>query len=152
MDFPKIYQRKGLIKKENIGFDQVVKHIDRANIDLKVSRRNLTIDTEAAYNYAYLAMLRTGRALMFSCSYRPIDGRQHKTVVEFCEYILGKKYTVLVKHFDRMRQKRNKFTYDEPGLIVSDTETISALEKAEKFVREITKFIQGENPQAKLFS
>lgn len=151
MNFLKIYQRNGLIKKEEIGFDQIIKHIDRANVDLKVARRNLKIDTEAAYNYAYLAMLRTGRALMFLYNYRPSDGRQHKTVVEFCEYILGKKYAILIKYFDRMRQKRNKFTYDEPGLIVSSTETITALQKAEKFVKKITKFIQAKNPQIKLF-
>lgn len=151
MDFFKIYQRNGLIKKEKIGFDQIIKHIDRANVDLKVARKNLKIDTEAAYNYTYLAMLRAGRALMFSRGYRPTDGRQHKTVVEFCAYVLGRKYTVLIKHFDRMRQKRNKFTYDEPGLMVSATETINALGKAEKFVKEITKFIQTKNPQVKLF-
>ncbi|MFA6550734.1 MAG: hypothetical protein WCT36_05295 [Candidatus Gracilibacteria bacterium] len=150
MDFFKTYQRNGLIKKEEIGFDQVIKHIERANIDLKVAHKNLKIDTEAAYNYAYLAMLRTGRALMLSCGYRPIDGRQHKTVVEFCEYVLGEKYSTLIKHFDRMRQKRNKFTYDEPGLMVSATETISALEKAEEFVEKTAKFIQVKNPQEKL--
>lgn len=151
MNFLKIYQRNGLIKKEKIGFDQIIKHIDRAGIDLKVSRKNLKIDAEAAYNYAYLSMLRMGRALMFSYNYRPIDGRQHKTVVEFCEYVLGKEYAILIKYFDKMRQKRNKFTYDEPGLIVSNTETIDALKKAEEFAEKTAKFIHKKNPQIKLF-
>jgi uncharacterized protein (UPF0332 family) len=65
---------QGFIEEEDIGFDQVSKHINRAHKDLKVAKSNLNIDGEASYNYSYLAMLRTGRALMFSFSYRPIDG------------------------------------------------------------------------------
>ncbi len=49
---------QGLIEEENIGFDQVSKHVTRAHKDLKVARANLSIDSEAAYNYSYLAMLR----------------------------------------------------------------------------------------------
>jgi len=67
-------ENRGFIAKEEIGFDQIIKHINRASQDLKVSDANLKIDNEAAYNYAYLAMLRTGRALIFSFGYRPING------------------------------------------------------------------------------
>lgn len=65
-------ESQGLIGMEKIGFEQIVKHIARAFKDLKVAEANLDIDCEPAYNYAYLALLRTGRALMFSYSYRPI--------------------------------------------------------------------------------
>ena len=82
-EFLTTYKEKGLIKEEKIGFDQVIKHFERAKKDLRVAKANLEIDTEAAYNYAYLAMLRMGRALMFSYGYRPVDGEQHKTVVFF---------------------------------------------------------------------
>ncbi len=149
-DFIKEYQQKGLIKKEKIGFDQVIKHINRAKKDLKVSKANLEVDAEAAYNYAYLAMLRTGRALMFSYGLRPTDGLQHKTVVAFCDCILGKELQNLTRYFDRMRKKRNRFTYDEPGLLVSDTETENALKNAEEFVSKVSKLIQKINPQQKL--
>ena len=129
-EFLATYKEKDLIKEENIGFDQAVKHFNRAQKDLEVAEANLEIDTEAAYNYAYLAMLRMGRALMFSYGYRPSDGEQHKTVVSFCNYILGENFLELVKRFDRMRKKRNRFTYDEPGLLVTETETQRAFENA----------------------
>ena len=83
---------KGLLKKENIGFDQVIKHVERARTDLKVAQANLKIDEEASFNYAYLAVLRAARALMFAEGYRPIDGSQHKTVVDFIGVLLGKNY------------------------------------------------------------
>lgn len=150
INFLKKYQNKGLVKKEEIGFDQVIKHMNRATKDLKVAKANLKIDTEAAYNYAYLAMLRVGRSLMLSCGCRPSDGQQHKTVVEFCEHILGEDFSILIKIFDRMRKKRNIFTYDEPGLLVSDTETENALNNAKIFVEKVVKFIQDKNPQEKL--
>jgi len=150
-DFVKEYKNRGLIKEEKIGFDQVTKHISRARKDLKVAEANLKIDTEAAYNYAYLAMLRVGRALMFSYGFRPVDGEQHKTVVSFCEHILGKNFLEPVRHFDRMRKKRNRFTYDEPDLLVSETETRFAFKNAKEFVKEISGYIQRENPQQKLF-
>ena len=144
------YQQKGLIKKEQIGFDQVFKHIERAKKDLQVSEANLKVDAEAAYNYAYLAMLRTGRALIFSYGFRPTGGTQHKTIVSFCDYHLDKEFHKLVTYFDRMRKKRNRFTYDEPGLLVSDTETANALQSAKEFVSKVAKLIQEKNPQGEL--
>ncbi|MBU4369275.1 HEPN domain-containing protein [Patescibacteria group bacterium] len=149
-DFIKEYIKEGLIKKETIGFDQVVKHINRAQKDLKVAEANLDIDAEASYNYAYLSMLRASRALMFSYGYRPADGQQHKTVVIFSKYILTSDFSKLVRHFNRMRQKRNRFTYDEPGLLVSRTETEESFKSAKQFVRQITEFIQRKNPRQKL--
>lgn len=149
-NFIKEYKQKGLIKEENIGFDQVIKHINRARKDLRVAEANLKIDTEAAYNYAYLAMLRVGRALVFSYSFRPDDGEQHKTVVFFCEYILGQDFSIIIRHFDRMRKKRNRFTYDEPDLLISETETETAFHDAKEFVRKVLGFIQKKNPQQKL--
>lgn len=150
-DFLGLYQQKGLIKKEKIGIDQISKYIKRAQKDLKVANANLSIDTEAAYNYAYLAMLRTGRALMYFRGFRPADGQQHKTVVEFCEYLLGKNYADLVQHFDKMRKKRNLFTYDEPGLLVSETETENAFETAKIFVKKVSEYIEKQTPQRKLW-
>lgn len=138
------------IAEEKIGFDQIIKHISRAYKDLKVSKANLKIDQEAAYNYAYLAMLRTGRALMFAFSYRPIDGQQHKTVVSFAQAILGDDFPALVAKFDRMRKFRNKFTYEEPDILVSQQETEKALKAANQFVKKVAEFIQKKNPQRKL--
>ena len=142
--------KSGYIEKENIGFDQIGKHIGRAQKDLKVARANLEIDSEAAYNYSYLAMLRAGRAFVFSFGYRPIDGQQHKTVVDFCGAILGKEYKELTLQFDKMRKFRNRFTYDEPGILVSEQEALRSLGKAGDFVRKISAIIQEKNPQKRL--
>lgn len=149
-NFIDLYKQKGLIKEEKIGFDQVIKHLERAKKDLYVAKANLEIDTEASYNYAYLAMLRSGRALMFSLKYRPIDGEQHKTVVAFCEKTLGENNLEIIKYFDRMRKKRNRFTYDEPELLVSKTETEQAFKNSKEFVKIINFYIQDKNPQKKL--
>lgn len=149
-NFIETYKKKGLLKEEAIGFDQVIKHLDRAKKDLHVAKANLKIDTEASYNYAYLAMLRSGRALMFSFKIRPIDGEQHKTVVAFCDNALGDDSSKIVKYFDRMRKKRNRFTYDEAGLLVSEAETEQAFKNAKEFVEKIHEFIQNKNNQKKL--
>jgi uncharacterized protein (UPF0332 family) len=149
-DFLKKYQDLGLIKKEMIGFDQINKQFSRAKQDLIVAEANLKIDSEVTYNYAYLAMLRTGRALMFSFRYRPIDGKQHKTVVDFAEKMLGTKYSDLVSYFNRMRKKRNDFTYDEPDIVISNEEAKNAIKIANEFVREVSRFIKEHNPQKEL--
>lgn len=149
-EFIKKYKQEGLIREEKIGFDQVVRHIERARKDLRVAKANLKIDTEASYNYAYLAMLRAGRALMFSMGFRPVGGEQHKTTVAFCEHVMGKEFVVLVRHFNRMRKKRNRFTYDEPGLLVSEIETRSAFECAEEFVGVVSEFVEKKSRQQKL--
>jgi len=144
-------ESRGYISKVKIGFDQISKHIVRARKDLKVAEANLKIDSEASYNYAYLAMLRSGRALMFSFGFRPSDGQQHKTVVLFSEAILDKEFSKLVVNFDRMRKFRNKFTYEEPGILVSRQQTEQSLRNARHFVQKVTEFIQRKNPQKRLF-
>lgn len=143
-------KNKGLIEKEEIGFDQIISHADRAFKDLKVSEANLDIDSEAAFNYAYLAMLRIARALMFSYSYRPKGNQQHKSSVMFAEAVLGAEFFVLANKFDRMRKFRNRFTYEEPGILVSRKQTEEALKSAREFVDKVARIIQNKNPQEKL--
>lgn len=143
-------ENQGLITQEKIGFDQIIKHVNRAHQDLRASKANLKIDTEAVYNYAYLAMLRVARALMFSFKYRPIDDQQHKTTVLFAQAILGQDFPRLIAKFDRMRKLRNKFTYIEPGILVSHRQTEQALISAHQFVKQVIEIIQNKNPQKKL--
>ncbi len=141
---------RGLISKEEIGFDQIASHLKRADKDVSVAEANFDIDREASYNYAYLAMLRSGRVLMFSFGYRPTGNQQHKAVVLFSEIILGTELGRLISKFDRMRKFRNKFTYDSPGIIVSDQELRNALRVSKEFVRVVSDFIQKRNPQLNL--
>ena len=68
----------------------------------------------------------------------------------FCEATLSKDFSKLVARFDRMRKFRNKFTYEEPGILVSRQQTEEALKEAKEFVRKVKAFIQNKNPQKKL--
>ena len=85
---------------------------------------------------------------MFLKGYRPIDGYQHKTVVEFCCIILGDKYKKLTQHFDRMRRKKNIFTY-EVNISISKTEVENALKTAREFIELIKENAEKANPQHK---
>ena len=149
MDYREIindFLRQGLIKKQEINFVQIEKLTLRAQKDLIVAEANLKIDEEAVYNYAYLAMLRCGRSMIFLKGFRTTDGQQHKTVIEITRTILGKDFKTLVEKFDRMRKKRNQFTYD-PSLPVSEREARNALKTARNFVQKVAQLIKKENPQ-----
>ncbi|MBI4051430.1 MAG: HEPN domain-containing protein [Elusimicrobia bacterium] len=139
----------GFLKKHKKDPAQAKKLLLRSFRDLKTAKANLKIDEEAAYTFAYLAMLRSGRALMFLKSYRPTDGRQHKTVVEVAGFFLGKEYDDLVYKFERMRRIRNQFTY-EPDLPLGQKEAEEALKTAEQFVQQMLKQARKEDPQMEM--
>jgi uncharacterized protein (UPF0332 family) len=139
----------GFLKEHPKDADQAKKLLVRSLRDIKTAKANLEIDEEAAYTFAYLAMLRSGRALMFLKGYRPADGRQHKTVVEVAGFFLGKTYEDLVYKFEQMRRKRNQFTY-EPDLPLGQKETHEALKTAHEFVKQILKQARNEAPQMEL--
>ncbi|MBI4063772.1 MAG: HEPN domain-containing protein [Elusimicrobia bacterium] len=139
----------GYLKVHPSDEGQAKKLLLRAARDIKTARANIPIDEEAAYTFAYLAMLRSGRALLFLKGYRPADGRQHKTIVEAAGFFLGPKFTDLADCFDMMRRKRNQFTY-EPDLPLSASEVKQALASAESFVGEIRRFIKGDYPELDL--
>ena len=100
--FIKEYLAKGLIKKQRCDFKSVEKLILRSRKDIKTAKANLDIDEGIAYTVAYLAMLRAGRALMLLRGFRPADGYQHKTVVEFISHCLGKEFAMMANRFDQM--------------------------------------------------
>jgi len=143
------YLAKGLIKEQKMVLREVAKILKRARIDLKTAKVNLTIDEGTAYSVAYLAMLRAGRALMLFKGYRPDDGSQHKTAVEYVACYLGNRFKAIVSHFDRMRRKRNIFMYDIE-ISISGSEANTAFETAVEFVDLIEKKIKEEQPQIEM--
>lgn len=143
-------ETRGLIEKVSFSDKQVASNIKRASKDLVTAKANIEIDEEWAYAIAYHAMLRAGRALMFSLGYRPKGKDQHKTVVDFCAEMLGEEFKNLTDRFNRMRIKRHDFIY-EPERPIPLTEITKSLESAEKFVKEIKEKMQKANPQKKLF-
>jgi len=144
--FTEDYLAKGLIKKQELDLRAVEKLILRSEKDLKAAKANLSIDEGIAYAVAYLAMLRTARAYMLLKGFRPSDGYQHKTVVEFMAESLSEEYRNIIERFDRMRRKRNIFTY-EIDVAISRTETENALKTANEFVVLVRDIIKKENPQ-----
>jgi len=137
---------KGLIRKQKSDLRAVEKLLLRAYKDLKAAKANLDIDEGIAYTVAYLAMLHAGRAFILLKGFRPADGYQHKTVVEFMSHFLGKEFKLIVEQFDRMRRKRNIFTY-EIDISISKSETTSALKTAQKFVDLVREIIQKGSTQ-----
>jgi len=118
----------------------------RAYTDLKTAKRNIDIDEECAYNYAYNAMLRSGLALMFSEGFRPEIKEKHLTIVKFTSSILGKKFKKVINDYDFMRRKRHRFIY-EPNIPCSRKEAKDALKTAKEFVDIISKLIRKKKPQ-----
>jgi uncharacterized protein (UPF0332 family) len=137
---------KGLLRRQESDLRAVQRLILRAYKDLKTAKANLEIDEGIAYTVAYLAMLRAARAFILLKGFRPADGYQHKTVVEFVSFFLGKEFRVITEQFDRMRRKRNIFTY-EIDISISKSEATDALNSATRFVDLIKEIVQKENPQ-----
>jgi uncharacterized protein (UPF0332 family) len=137
---------KGLLRTQKSDLRAVEKLILRAHKDLKTAKANLDIDEGIAYTVAYLAMLHAARAFILLKGFRPADGYQHKTVVEFVSYFFGNEFKVITEQFDRMRRKRNIFTY-EIDISISKSEAINALSTAARFMDLIKGIIRKENPQ-----
>ena len=141
-----VYLRKGLLKQQRINFKQIEKQIIRAKKDLKTAQRILDDDPEWGATIAYHAMLRAGRALLFSKGYLPADGGQHRTVVELTHELLGKEYSLLVQKFEKMRRRRNIFFY-ESDPFGTLTEAENSLKTASQLIHVIEEMIRKENPQ-----
>jgi uncharacterized protein (UPF0332 family) len=142
-------ERLGRAEKARVNDRQVKANLRRAGRDLDTARKTLDVDEEWAFTISYHAMLRAGRALMFSMGWRPKGREQHKTVVEFCADVLGDEFKNLTDRFDRMRRKRNDFIY-EPERPIPRTEAEQSLESAQKFVGQIREKIAAHMPQLKL--
>jgi len=81
-DTVKIMLDHGLIKKQKVDFSHIEALLLRAQKDIIAAKANLKIDEEVTCNYAYLAMLRCGRSIVFMKGYRSVDGQQHKTIID----------------------------------------------------------------------
>jgi len=146
--FIKKAKNQGLIKEQERNFSSIDKMVSRAYVEISAAKANMKIDQGIAFTVAYTAMLHAGRALMLFKGYRPSNGYQHKTVVDFTANLFGEKYRTLTQNFDRMRRKRNIFTY-EVSISFSETEVNNALKAAENFIQAVREMIESEDPQHK---
>jgi len=147
-DFIKEYSKRKLIKKQDKNAVAVKNLLTRSYKEIKAAKANIAIDEGIAFTTAYTAMLHAGRALMLLKGYRPNDGYQHKTVVEFASIALGENYKTLLLHFDKMRRTRNKFTY-EVSISISEEEVNQGLKSASELIKAVRSLIEKEDPQHK---
>ena len=144
------YLSRGLIKKQDPNFLQIMKQLQRAHKDLTTAKHTLEYDPEWASTIAYQSMLRAGRSLLFANGYLPIDGAQHRTVVELTGVILGPEHASAIRSFNKYRKKRNLFFYDsEDTGNLSEAKT--ALGLAKKLLNKIKVAVEKLNPQIKLY-
>jgi len=145
-DFIGKYKTLGFIKEQKVNFKGIENLVVRAYKEIKIAQANVTIDEGTAFTIAYTSMLHAGRALMFVKGFRPSNGYQHKTVVDFTATVLGTEFKTLTQHFDKMRRKRNIFIY-EVNISISEDEVATALKSASSFIKAIRVIIEKENPQ-----
>jgi uncharacterized protein (UPF0332 family) len=142
----KIWVNKGLIKEEQPDLAQIERQVVRARKDLRTFLLVVEQDPEWASTIAYQAMLRAGRALIFTHGFLPADGQQHKTVIEITGQLLGKDYDLVIRHFDRMRKKRNVFFYDSEDAN-NLTEARKAVDTARDLIEAVKNKIRSVDPQ-----
>jgi len=143
------YEKQGKVRKVDAGFVQVEKMLSEAIVDLHDAKKIVNIVDRPAYIAAYNAMLKAGRALLLMHGYIPDDGAQHKTVVEICGKLLGKKYADLAQEFETMRRKRNDMTY-EGNILLERSEVPKALDHAIKLLKKVLEEAKKRNPQLSL--
>lgn len=146
MDLLKQLQDSGRLETIRIERAQVVKLVQGAYQDLKEARITFPVSDRAAYLFAYTAMLKIGRSLLFLKGYRPKGLGQHSTVIEVADFLLGKGFSSLTDQFDRMRKKRNLLMYDV-GVLISHAETEESFKTAEKYLDKIREFMEKQDPQ-----
>src|SRR3989338_9726726 len=79
------YLKKGLLKKQSPKFKKIAIQINRSKKDLETAKLVIGKDPEWGATIAYHAMLRIGRAFLFSHGYLPADGAQHKRLLNYVE-------------------------------------------------------------------
>lgn len=73
--------RENLVKRQQPDFGQIASQLKRAQKDLKTAKAVMARDPIWAFAISYHAMLRAGRALIYSKGYLPTAGQSHKTTL-----------------------------------------------------------------------
>ena len=136
-----------LIKKQNPDLAQIRNQLTRARKDLSTAEAVVTIELTWSFTIAYHAMMRAGRALMFSQGYLPTTKSSHKTIMEFMRLTLGEESQSLLLRFNRMRRKRHDFIYDSQNH-TTESEASSAIKTAREFIDKIVAMGAEEKPRS----
>lgn len=144
------FLRANLIKRQKADFKQISYQLKRALRDLKTAKATIKIDLTWSLTIAYHAMIRAGRALIYSKGYLPTTNQSHKTIVEITKIALGEEYSSLVSKFNRMRRRRHDFIYSSKNHITHN-EAISSLQTAKELIDRIIALVREDNPERQLF-
>jgi uncharacterized protein (UPF0332 family) len=129
-------------RPQAVNHKQIGQFLDSAKNKAVAARKNLVIDSEAAYQIAYESMLKASLALMLSHGSRPrVQLGHHRAIIEFAQQHLGPSHAPLFATLDHMRRKRNDAFYDVA--LISATEAKSAVEIAEKYFKLVAADISA---------
>ena len=142
MDYENLL-RDRLIKAQKPDLEQIRSQLHRAAKDLKTAESVIPIDLTWGFAIAYHAMIRAGKALMFSRGFLPTTKNSHKTIMEFTGFVLGDEYQDLLLRFNRMRRKRHDFIYDSQNH-TTESEARGALHTAKELIDKIAALITEE--------
>jgi len=134
-----------LIKKQTPDLHQIKSQLNRARRDLLTAESVIPIDLTWSFTITYHAMMRAGKAFMFSRGYLPTTKSSHKTIIEFMQSALGDEYLDLLLRFNRMRRKRHDFIYDSLNH-TNVTEAQSAIKTGRELIAKIIAVVAEENP------
>jgi len=136
----------GRLESLQIERAQIAKLVKAAYQDLKEARVTFPVSDRAAYLFAYTAMLKAGRAVLFLRGRRPRGLGQHATVIEAAGLILGKDFASLTDLFDQARRKRNLLMYDT-DVLISHAETEKVFRSAQDYLDKVRAFLEQQDPQ-----
>lgn len=149
MDLIQQFRDSGRLEPFRIERAQLVQHVRAAYQDLAEARITFPVSDRAAYLFAYTAMLKIGRAVLFLHGYRPKGLGQHETVAEIAGALLGKGFSALTERFDRMRKRRNLLIYEVGGLL-SHADAEDAFKTAEQYLDKVRHHMDRQDPQLRL--
>jgi uncharacterized protein (UPF0332 family) len=142
----------GIVEERPVELAEMIALVTRAGRDLATSRVLQDKDEEWAFAAAYLSMVRSARALIFSEGFRPkgVRGRDaQKTVVTAAGMLVGDEHKSLINKFDRMRRKYQSF-FEEAGHVISQYEAAQAVRDGEEFLGLVNEKIREKYSQLSL--
>ncbi len=144
----------GIVEERSSEISEVIALVTRAERDLATSKLLQDKDEEWAFATAYLAMVRSARALISTEGFRPkgVRGRDaQKTIVTAAGVLLGEQFKSLINKFDRMRRKYQSFIEDAEH-IISRYEAGQAIKDAEEFIELVNGRIREKYSQMSLLN
>ena len=125
--------REGGIHPFRATREEIAKVMDIAKRDLDDAEKARGTSLDWTYSIAYNAVLQACRAYMFHMGYRPASSGAHKATFEFMQIAVDEPRKKTIDYFDRVRKKRHRVIYEEPGLI-TEKEAQQLIKKAKEFL------------------